>query len=176
MVKAEVKYTLEHFKALNKNNKSLKQALFVIYILMMFNIIAAALQIIFGSFSFATIINIIIAALLIWYIVFVEAFAHKKALKKYTQRFPDAVIYLTFSEDSVLVETSGSGYSENSELAYDKFVKINETDRFFFLYPNAHAAYIVGKHEITEGSVEELRSLLGNNLNGKSKKSKTKNK
>lgn len=168
MIRAEVRYTREHFKALANNSKNTRSVTVCVYLIAAVNLFAAAFQIWNGSVSGA-VGNMIFMAFCLWYILYMKVIFPKSAVKKYEQRFPDAVIAFTFSEESVHAETNGSGYSENMDYGYDKFLQITEDDRFFFLYVNKNSAYIIGKHEITEGTPEALRELFKKKMGSKFK-------
>lgn len=151
MVKAEVRYTLEHFQALFDNSRNIKFANTLVYILIAINLVFAVRQIYMSNGDSIPWVNIIMAMLFICYNLYIKFFPAKRALKKHCKRFPNTVISFEFSEDSVSFETRGNDYAESCSYSYEKLLYAQETKDFFLLYFNINAACIIGKREIIQG-------------------------
>lgn len=74
----------------------------------------------------------------------------------------------TFTEDKVFIEEAkGEKYKAHVETTYDYFYRIDETPTHYFLYISKHQSHVVPKCDIKEGTIEELNTLLFNNLGPK---------
>lgn len=74
----------------------------------------------------------------------------------------------TFTEDKVFIEeVKGEKYKAFVETTYDYFYRIDETATHYFLYISKVQSHVVPKCDIKEGTIEELNTLLFNNLGPK---------
>ncbi len=81
----------------------------------------------------------------------------------------------TFTEEKVFIEeVKGEKYKAFVETTYDYFYKIDETPTHYFLYISKNQCHVVPKCDITEGTLDELNTLLFNNLGPKFNMQKSK--
>jgi hypothetical protein len=74
-----------------------------------------------------------------------------------------------FDENEMRASCKGADFNENVAITYDKLDKVRETPKCFLLFPEKNLAYVIGKHEITEGTADDLRNLLKSKLGKKFK-------
>lgn len=78
-----------------------------------------------------------------------------------------------FNNEFILIQQQkGEDYSCETKAKYNYIFQALETNNDFILYISNVQAHVVPKNKIIEGSVEELREILSNNLKEKYKKSK----
>lgn len=180
MVKARVVYTMEHMKQLRRLR--ILTYIFMggctLWVLFNFVLILGIPLLCFvtkvplpdgfwGYMILVTVLSLGVILLDIW-VFYLEMWV---GLKKRKKKYGDSPVFYEIDENGVKVESHGEGFSENVSFAYDKLDKAIETKKYFLLCPRRNAAYIIGKHEITEGSVKALSELLrlkmGNKFKGK---------
>lgn len=67
----------------------------------------------------------------------------------------------------MLVSSNGQNYSSQGEIKYSVLVKMCETSRYLFIFQNKAQAFIVDKNTIRDGSMEEVRDKIKNQMSGK---------
>lgn len=78
-----------------------------------------------------------------------------------------------FNNEFILIQQQkGEDYSCETKAKYNYIFQVLETNDDFILYISNVQAHVVPKNKIIEGTVEELREILSNNLKDKYKKSK----
>ena len=82
-------------------------------------------------------------------------------------KMKDIVNEYVFAEESMCVTSTGEDYSSQGEINYSILVKVYETSRYLFIFQNRAQAFIVDKNTIEEGSVDELREKIKNQMSGK---------
>ena len=90
-------------------------------------------------------------------------------LKNHRKKYGDIPIFYEFNENNMSIKHTGADFNENITITYDKLDKVKETKKYFLLYPQRYSVYIIGKHEITEGTPDDLRNLLKSKLGKKFK-------
>ncbi len=169
MIRADVTYTLEHFKTLKVVDIPLKMRIFWLAI--------SAASTAFSVFAVLTgekFFNLFtVLAMVLWsgtffYIIFnYILFSPKKMFKKYSESQPDSHVILEF-EDNLLKTTSESRTTKGvNEYRYDVFEASWENNDFFAIRIKNAGAFIIKKSEITDGTPEELRQLLTDKLGSK---------
>ena len=109
-----------------------------------------------GFVMLGAVLSIFIVFLDIWTFFLASWIGFRNRRKKYG----DSPIYYELDENGVDVKCQGEGFSDSAAFTYDKLDKAIETNNYFLLCPHRNVGYIIGKHEITEGSAEGLRDLL----------------
>lgn len=74
------------------------------------------------------------------------------------------------NEYIVISQQKGEDFFSETKAKYNYLYKAIESDNEFVLYISNVQAHIVPKNKIVEGTVEELRDILKNNLNDKYKR------
>lgn len=82
-------------------------------------------------------------------------------------KMKDIVNEYVFTEESMLVSSNGQNYSSQGEIKYSVLVKMYETSRYLFIFQNKAQAFIVDKNTIRDGSIEEVRDKIKNQMSGK---------
>lgn len=65
-----------------------------------------------------------------------------------------------FDADELVLYGTSEGNRTKVQYTYDGLNRAYETDKYFYIYIDKKAAYMLCKTEITEGTPDELRSLL----------------
>ena len=97
------------------------------------------------------------------YLYFLLPTIRYNALKKMQEAENEYV----FGDYSIKASTEGEAYTGTSEMAYTMFIKVYETEKYFFLGLGNHQFYIVEKSTIENGNEDEIRALLMTNPNVK---------
>ncbi|MBQ3138748.1 MAG: YcxB family protein [Ruminococcus sp.] len=179
MIRAKVVYTPEHIKQLIKCRS------IIFYIIM----IGVTLHILITTFSIICIpflsaisdtpipegftSNLIISIFASLFIIGIDIWAFflypYYYVKKRRKKYGDTPAFYELDDNSVKINCTGAGFDEQLNFTYDKLDKARETKGYFLLYPQKNSAYIIGKHEITEGTPDDLRNLLKSKLGKKFK-------
>ncbi|NCA97157.1 MAG: YcxB family protein [Bacteroidia bacterium] len=69
-----------------------------------------------------------------------------------------------------IIQTKGDSYKSTTESDYSIFYKVIETNTLFLFYISNAACHVVPKKDIIEGTIEDLREVLINNLPEKKRK------
>ncbi|MBQ8297953.1 MAG: hypothetical protein IJX77_09250 [Ruminococcus sp.] len=177
IVKAEIKYTLEYFKA---HRKQQNVGLIIYRILVFFLISAAAVCIIsskagensgasaavIAAFSIIALITLLIS---LYYLLSLYFMAPAKAYSRYQKANPNASVVLKFCKDSFHTEESSDNVKASVERGYDVFKCVKETDGWFFLTYKKGGTIIINEKDIVGGSENDLRELFQEKLGEKYK-------
>ncbi len=90
-------------------------------------------------------------------------------IKNHRKKYGDSPMLYEFDENEMRASCKGADFNENVAITYDKLDKVRETPKCFLLFPEKNLAYVIGKHEITEGTADDLRNLLKSKLGKKFK-------
>ena len=165
MIRAKVVYTNEHMSQIYKCYGKL--SLFIIIFCSAIILLGTAFELIV-LFAFlvsdtpipSNLISLITLSLFL-VILFIASntwlfFLYPRVfLKNHRKKYGDIPVFYEFNE--------------NITITYDKLDKVKETKKYFLLYPQRYSIYIIGKHEITEGTADDLRNLLKSKLGKKFK-------
>ncbi len=176
MIKAEVKYTLEHFQAMHIEMLSLKQKTIWIIIA----ILSSCLAVLYAAdghyFSFFALLAAVLWLFIILYVLFYYViWSPKSIMKKFNKLQPDTTIFIDFCDCTIrynyISSNSTKGYTEYS---YDDIEAVWEKRGFFVLSSRKTGLCPIKYSEITEGTPDELRQLLADKLGEKFKVIKSK--
>ncbi|MBQ8961086.1 MAG: YcxB family protein [Ruminococcus sp.] len=177
MIKAEVKYTEDHYRQLAKcRNKIL---LYICTATAGVNVLLFLGLVFLSKFTKegapkdladSAVPLIILIAFIVLDYLYMYVIAPKRAAKTERKKFGDEKVCFTFTEEKMTARHKGADFSDSMELSYDKLDKAVETDGYFLLYLRASTAFIIGRGEITEGSPDQLRALLKNKFGTRYKK------
>lgn len=173
MVKARVIYTLKHYLQLPKtlNPAGLIIALVLTGSVMLLMLGIPVLTAISGDplpEGFWSNLMLLTGAFL-FYIVIRQFFSPWLGYRRAHKKFGDTPVEYELREKDFTAIQNGSDFSENVVLPYSKLDKAVETKEYFLLCPRSGTAYIIGKNEITEGTPEQLRSILRGTMGKKYK-------
>ncbi len=90
-------------------------------------------------------------------------------VKNHRRKYGDSPMLYEFDKNEMRASHAGTDFNENVAITYDKLDKVRETKKCFLLFPEKNLAYVIGKHEITEGTPDDLRNLLKSKLGKKFK-------
>lgn len=162
MVKAELKYTVDHFKAMHTSFKvSLKQKIMIgITIILMASLTIFDL-VISGKLSLlfliATILSCIYAVLL-WVLSYMTS--PEKSYKNSLKMFPNASVSFIFDDEKFITSQISDTSSGTSEFQYECIESANKKDGFFIIKIKQNQIIVFREDEIIEGSETELSEIL----------------
>ncbi len=173
MVKARVIYTLKHYlqlpKTLNPAGLIIALALTGSVMLLMLGIpVLTAISgdpLPEGFWSHL----MLLAGAFLFYISIRQFFSPWLGYRKAHKKFGDTPVEFELREKDFTAVQTGEDFDENITLPYSKLDKVVETKDFFLLVSHGGNAFIIGKSEITEGTPEQLRSILRGNMGKKYK-------
>ncbi len=90
-------------------------------------------------------------------------------VKNHRRKYGDSPMLYEFDKNEMRGSYTGVDFNENVAITYDKLAKVRETKKCFLLFPEKNLAYVIGKHEIAEGTPDDLRNLLKSKLGKKFK-------
>lgn len=170
MIKARVVYTMDHIRQLRRLRSIFSYIIMIgctLYVLFNFVLILGIPLMCFivkaplpDGFWRHMIVISILSAFVVFLDIWTFFLAPWTGFRNRKKKYGDSPIYYELDENGVDVKCQGEGFSDNTAFTYDKLDKAIETKNYFLLCPRRNVAYIIGKHEITEGSVEGLRDLL----------------
>lgn len=173
MIKAEVKYTLKHFQVLLSSRKnSLILRIWGIFI------IAAIAFALADNINENGLTGNTIGLLVFWCAVLIVflwlkyMISPQKQFKNYQKNFPNCTNTYCFDEDKLSLTSVSDVSSNTSDYVYDIVESAEEKKGLFLIKIKGVGIVVIGAEEITEGTPEDLRSLLKDRLG---KKYKTKN-
>lgn len=171
MIRADVTYTIEHFKELKVIDIPFNQRIMWLAITVVSTAIA-----IFTVLTGENFFNLFTGfAIVSWfgtlfYIIFnYILFNPQKMFKKYSEAQPDSHIILEFGDNSLKTTIKSQMTNGVNESLYDVFESSRENDKFFVIRVKNSGAYVIKKSEITDGTPGELRQLLTDKLGSKFK-------
>ena len=169
MVKANVRYTLEHFKQMHLIDIPFN--LRIMWIVITFASTAVAVFAVLTGEKFFNIFTVLAMAL--WfgtlaYIIFnYILFNPKKMFEKYNESQPDSHVIFEFGDNALKTTSESRTTNGINEYRYDVFESAWENVGFFVIRIKNAGVFIIKKSEITEGTPEELRQLLTDRLGSK---------
>lgn len=171
MIRADVTYTIEHFKELKVIDIPFNQRIMWLVITTV-STAAAIYAVLTGErfFNIFTLIAIISWFGTLFYIIFnYILFNPQKMFKKYSEAQPDSHVILEFGDISLKATIKSQTTNGFNEYLYDVFESSWENDKFFVIRVKNSGAYVIKKSEITDGTPGELRQLLTDKLGSKFK-------
>ncbi len=177
MIKAEVRYTSQHMKALfaieDKKRKPVRIAILTLVAIVCVAYTCISLFLIFAGkeFNSACFIYSFIAVIL-WIFFIRRLVKNHKFFKEMDTMEPVRELrFFSFDDISFCMVCTREGFSIDQKINYTELVSAVETEKYFFITIEKGKTCIIGKSEFTEGSPEELHSLLkeklGNKFNAK---------
>jgi len=162
MIRAEVRYTKEYFKALISNLPNFKKlTVYFGFVSAVCAVMPIMMAVIYGNgIREVSPAPFIVPAIFILWIVYINLIYPGSALKKYQERYPDSVINITFNESCVFTELKGDNLLEQTSYGYDKFICAKETKKFFFLNLTKNSAIIISKDDLIDCTQDDIRNLF----------------
>ncbi len=166
MIKADVKYTIEHFKALRADVMPLKQR--IIWLVTTAATTAFAVFCVLTGknfFNLFTVLAIPLWGVTLFYIILYYILLNpKKMLKKYNETQPDSHIIFEFSDISLKITNESRMTNGVNEHRYEMLEFAWENGDFFVIQIKNIGQVAIRSSEIIEGTPEELRQLLKDKL------------
>ena len=107
-------------------------------------------------------------ALFVCLIAFLSQRANMKSMSLISN---ETINIFEFDESKVtIIQNKGESYKSTTESDYSIFYKVIETNTAFLFYVSNVACHVVPKRDIIEGTIEDLREVLINNLPEKKRK------
>ncbi|OPJ61132.1 YcxB family protein [Clostridium chromiireducens] len=156
----------EFFLFSSFRGKSYKRKILIFYVILFVGMSASLYTGIIFGYDFISIvlsIILIIAGILISYLVILAPKVYYKSAKSLVENL---TIY-RFTSEYLDVELKAELTNGKSEIAYNSFYKIYETDSYLYLYISISQAHIVPKKDIPINVMEQLRTIFKSTL-GKS--------
>ena len=164
-----VETTLDESASKTLNRASLKKL----------KVIMIIISLIFISFGVINIINDDLYVGIVWTSIGVLYMPFVSLLSKIFQKKINKTMsimsvetkekYIFDNEFVIIKQQKGEDYYSETKTKYNYFYKALETESDFILYISNVQAHVVPKNKIVEGTIEELREILSNNLNDKFK-------
>lgn len=168
MVIVETKFDESVAKTLNK--VSLKKLGLVMGIISLLFTILGVINILDDELV-SGIIWIAAGILYIPIVIILTKVMQKKSNKTMSVLSNETIEKFQFDEEYMTIYlTKGDDYYSETKARYNYLFKALETETDFILYISNMQAHVIPKVRIIEGSTEELRELLSNNLKDKFKK------
>lgn len=175
MIKANVKYTGDHMWASHKATSSFDWKFVTDIILysalgVMGVVILGYLMPFFGKAEWVTKYTLIFLVSLAFdiYIVVSTLLKKIKKNKKIKTNVPDDSVHnISFGDEEFLHEYKSDDEWGVRRCGYDTFHSATETKRFFLVRTDKSKICVIGKHELTQGTPEELSQLLTEKLGKK---------
>ena len=171
MIKAQVVYSTEHFRSLNRSINRVRLPLNIAYRLGATLYFVSLGMILYWYFRNINNKLLLIAML---GMCALAAFMEVKCLISLKNFDAEADKIPVTGENRLFVfDENGEAFTEfitdenentRKTFPYSHLYRAEENDRFFLIFIRKHLACIVGKHEITEGSPAQLRELLSQRL------------
>lgn len=173
MIKAEVRYQSEHIKALfeledkKRKPKRIAALIFVFLVCAFYTGIIVLSYIVThrldGMMTFAAAVTIFM-----WFL-FIRRILQNRRIIKEMNTMPPVRELRRFTFDSIMFRMvcAREGFYLDQQIHYSELFSVCETDKFFFITIEKGKTCIIGKHELIEGTPEELRALLMDKLRDK---------
>lgn len=169
MIKADVTYTIEHFKEVQVIVIPFKQRILWL--------VLTAVSTAFAVFAVLTgekFLNIFTLLAMVWWFGILVYIISKhiilnpqKMFERYKKSQPDGHIIFEFGENSLKMTNQSSTANGVNEYRYDIFETAWEKQDFFIIQIKAIGQVVIKKSEITDGTPDELRQLLTERLGSK---------
>lgn len=167
MLKAKTRYTVKHFRQIVWNGRTFA-VIIILYATFILNLAFAGRLLTAGKYG-ANVdmplgleaVFILLSALFLIYLTF---FYEKTLFKRYQRIYPNNIINCTFDENGFTIDECGDTNNSHQRLSYSMCFKAIENREWFVIYISRTSAHIIKKSEIINGTPEELRQLLTENL------------
>ena len=147
---------LAHVAAFKRANPK-KNFITWVVITSVFALICILEMIIFSDPEWGSILYLVIILLLLEvYLYFLLPKITYKALANMSGVENEFVFY----DDALKIYTKSKDYNGEAEVTYSLFVRVYETSKYLFLYKTNNQVFVVDKHTVEGGSVEEIRNKL----------------
>ena len=83
----------------------------------------------------------------------------EKMYRKFSESYDGNTVICRFEDDRMYVESDTNG-DDDGYILYSALEKAIESDNYFYVFINQSTAQIVKKSAVTEGSIDEVRTLL----------------
>lgn len=173
MIKAEVRYTSEHIKALfeleDEKRRPIRIAILILVALVCVAYTCISLFLIFASKKFDSACFIYSSITIILWTFFIRRLVKNHSFFKEMDTMEPVKELRSFSFDDIMFRMicTREGFLLDQQIHYPELVSAVETEKFFFITIEKGKTCIIGKFELTEGSPSELRSLLTEKLGKK---------
>ena len=166
MIKADVLYDKNALSGLMKFNAVDRPWKWAAYILVTLLVtIWLIMNIGRDFFAFYLIILILVAA--IDFLVVYAYFIMPKVRLKNFSADKEVMNHFTFTDEAIKISSESKERKGSSEIKYEMIFKACESKDAFYLFVNKRGALIILKDSITEGTVDDLKSLLNAKINDK---------
>ena len=169
----EFKSRLDSSKSTALNNRAFKKLLWVYVVLTLIIIAIGVIGIIFreDNSDFVLGIVLIVFGLLITPLGYLfTRFLQKRNDKVTVYISSDTEEIYTFDEEYITVtQTKGDVFFATSKARYSYIYKAYEDQNYYYLYISKLQSHVIDKASITQGTLDELRTLLKTNLGDKFK-------
>lgn len=162
MVKAELKYTVAHFKAMNTFFKvPLKQK-----IMIAITVISLASLTIFDFITTKELSLLFLVASILSGIYAVELCilayftSPEKCYKDSLKMFPNASISFVFDDEKIITSQTADNSTGTNEFKYECIESASKKDGFIVIKMKQNQLVVFNENEITEGSETELCEIL----------------
>lgn len=155
------------------NNRAFKKLWWLVAVICLVVIVIGVLGVVFpedDSDVYSGIGAICFGALfpIIWIIL--SRFVQKRLDKTMSIMSPDTSETYQFYPDKIIIKTrKGEEYEATVTAKYSYLYKVEETPDTYFLLISKAQSHVVKKCNLTQGSIEELNSILSSNLGVKFK-------
>lgn len=139
-----------------KKNPKVFGVIFVVAAVIFF-MATIAMAIIDPESDYYSILKTVAIILMTWAFIY---FRLPKISYKQMGKVAESENYYVFSDVGISVTNEGDCSHGESEYTYEAIERVIETKKYFFIFINKAQAYIVAKDGITNGSAEDLRSIL----------------
>lgn len=169
MIKADVTYTIEHFKAVRIVIIPVKQRILWL-IFTALSTAFAVYTVLTGEkfFNLFTVLAIVLWLGTLFYIMLNYVILNpKKMLENYKKSQPDDHIIFEFYDNALKIINESQTTKGSIEYRYDIFELAWEKSDFFIIQIKSVGQFVIKKSEITDGTPDELRQLLKDKLGSK---------
>ena len=171
MVKAQIKYTLDDFKAFSRliyYGKGRRALDIIASVMVSLAVIVLAIGLIFTDMKFSDVsfyyfIMLIAVAMLVYLKVFTMIVVPKSNLKKIKNVYGENSVLFTFEEKYFNVSCENGLSREDVSVEYSRLYSITETDKHFFFSIAKNNAYVIPKSSFIEGDALRLREIIAGN-------------
>ncbi|MDE5569376.1 MAG: hypothetical protein K2I82_01820 [Ruminococcus sp.] len=171
MIKADVKYTAEHFKEVQVIVIPFKQR--ILWLVLTALSTAFAVYAVLTGEKFFNIFTVLAMILMFGILVYIISnyviLNPQKMFERYNESQPDGHIIFEFDENSLKMTNQSSTANGVGEYRYDIFETAWEKQNFFIIQIKAVGQVVIKKSEITDGTPDELRQFLKDKLGDKFK-------
>ncbi len=169
----EFKSKLDSSKTTALNNRTFKKLLWFYALLSLILIVMGVLCVVLkeDNSDFASGIGLIVFGVLITPIGYLLTRVLQKRLDKSTVFIsPDTEEVYTFDEQYITVtQTKGDVFFATTKAKYSYIYKAYEDKNYYYLYISKIQSHVIDKSSITQGTLDELHTLLITNLGSKFK-------